>query len=234
MIARARRVLPVLVLLVLFVAAMAALALSRFVEDPVALVLEIRETVSIPLPGSGDRILVERAALRPFGWFPRRALSYERAGQRSPWVGICPQRDAKAPLEVFFLPLASAGSGPFVLLGEPGVELVLDLRQGAQTVSGFPAEHLLPGVHRFVRTPFGPFLTAPGDRAVAGIALLPGAPAVITHGRTPASAGLPLLAPPPDFALPSDTDPGRYRLGAVTGGYGTGQPLTFVPSDGPL
>lgn len=230
----ARRVLKVGVLLALFVTAIGALALSRFSDDPFALVFESSERASIPVPGTRDRIIFSTRMRPLFDGAPRRSLIYERSGQRIFSTDLYAPADPFAPVEVFYFPLSPRWNGPFLLLEEPGAEVLIDVGTVPHAL-GEPAENEPPPrIFRLFRTVHGLFLTSSDGQGKVALVLGPQPDQLtVTQGRTAVSAGIFQLASEPDYRLPSDEDPARYRIGRIEGGGTKADPLTYVPVANP-
>lgn len=232
----ARRVAKIGVLLALFVSGIGALALSRFSDDPFALVFETSERASIPVPGTRDQILLSTRMRPLFDTHPRRTLTYERSGQRIFSIDLSAPQTPFAPIEVFFFPPSPQWNGPLLLLKEPGAEILIDVSTVPHGLGESPPKEDLPlRIFRLVRTTHGLFLTSPDGQGRVALVLGPEPDRItLIQGRTPFSAGLSQGLLGPHDRLPSDDDPTRYLIGHMEGGGAKEHPLTWVSAANPV
>ncbi|GEO81211.1 hypothetical protein [Pararhodospirillum oryzae] len=156
-----------------------ALALARFADDPVALLLGSRARVTIPLPESTMRLVLSQTGSGPDRG---RLLTVERAGQVVLGTPLYPAASDTGGWDVFWIPETDATGGPFARLIEPGGEILIDL-------GGLAAV-------RVVRTAVGPLLTSPKGDARAGAVIGPDGAITVTDGLR-----VPDLPPGPGLRL---------------------------------
>jgi hypothetical protein len=177
---RTRKVLAITGALFLLSVIMGGLALVQFADDPLALVLENRERVVIPLPDSASRLVLVRRTI--MSGSQRRHIALERAGQPIVETDLFEPATPEDPLTVSWHEASFETGGPYVRLDEPGGEILVDL--------------VNPAVVRVLRTAVGPILTSPKGDARVGAVIGPDDVVTITDGlagqRLPTGPGRPL------------------------------------------
>ncbi|ABC24063.1 hypothetical protein [Rhodospirillum rubrum] len=160
--------------------AAATLALTRFSDDPLALVFERRERVVFALPDGSGRIVLTRSTLGPLIEGHRRTLVLERAGQPVIETMLFDAPEPASPVRVYWIDAEeTANAGPYLRLVEAGGEVLVD--------------PLTPAVVRVLRKPSGAVLTSPAGDARAGGVIGPDGALTLTDGldgaRLPPSPG---------------------------------------------
>ncbi|MCF8483196.1 MAG: hypothetical protein K9H25_22450 [Rhodospirillum sp.] len=177
MIRRTRKVLAITSALILLSLVMGGLALVQFADDPMAMVLEKRERVVVPLPDSASRLVLIRRTI--LSESHRRHIVLERAGQPIVETELFEAADANDPLTVSWHEASVEFGGPYVRLDEPGGEILVDL--------------VTPAVVRVLRTAVGPILTSPKGDARIGAVIGPDDGVTVTDGlagqRLPTGTG---------------------------------------------
>ncbi|WP_413204727.1 hypothetical protein [Rhodospirillum sp. A1_3_36] len=180
MIRRTRKVLAITGALGLLSLVMGGLALVQFADDPLALVLEKRERVVIPLPDSTSRLVLVRRTI--MSGSQRRHIALERAGQPIVETDLFEAANAKDAMTVSWHEASLETGGPYVRLNEPGGEILVDL--------------VNPAVVRVLRTAVGPILTSPKGDARVGAIIGPDNTVIVTDGlaglHLPTGTGRPL------------------------------------------